>query len=228
MKHAHRWNVSIAEAVRLQKELAARVVDRDDFGTLRTIAGVDISTANERARAAVVVLSYPGLEPLEQATAERPLEFPYVPGLLGFREIPSILDALAKLRRAPDMIVADGQGRAHPRRLGLASHLGVILDRPTIGCAKSRLCGDHAIPAPKAGSWTALTDGGEVIGAALRTKDATNVVYVSIGHRVGLKSAIGIVLKCCTKYRIPQPTRLADRVAAGENVILPGTSKIRG
>jgi len=167
----------------------------------------------------VVVLSYPDLEPVEQCTATRPIEFPYVPGLLAFREIPAILDALEKLRAEPDLIMADAQGLAHPRRFGLASHLGVILDKPAIGCAKSRLCGEHAEPDRKAGSWTPLVDAGKVIGAAMRTKDATNVVYVSVGHRVSLEFAIRNVLTCCGKYRLPEPTRLADQVASGAVVV---------
>lgn len=220
--HPHAWKVPMAEAVRIQKELRPKIVDRDDFGQIGAIAGVDISTAGNLARAAVVVLSYPDLQPEEQCTAERPIEFPYVPGLLAFREIPAILDALDKLRLEPDLIMADAQGLAHPRRFGLASHLGMILDKPTIGCAKSRLCGDHAEPDEKAGSWAPLKDAGEVIGAAVRTKDATNVVYVSVGHRVSLEFAIQIVLRCCRKYRLPEPTRLADQVASGGVVVEQG------
>lgn len=215
----HAWNVSVAEAIRIQKALRARVVDRDTFGEIRTIAGVDISTAGNLARAAVVVLAYPSLQPMDQSTAARPIEFPYVPGLLAFREVPAILDALARLRVEPDLIMADAQGLAHPRRFGLASHLGVVLDKPTIGCAKSRLWGEHGAPGEKAGCWTPLTDAGETIGAAVRTKDRTNVVYVSVGHRLGLESAIEVVLRCCRKYRIPEPTRLADSVAAGAVVV---------
>lgn len=216
---SHAWKVPVAEAIRLQKELRGGVVDRDDFGEIRTIAGVDISTAANLARAAVVVLDYPSLQPMEQTTATRPIEFPYVPGLLAFREVPAILDALDKLRLEPDLIMADAQGLAHPRRFGLASHLGMVLDKPTIGCAKSRLCGEHGEPGEKAGGWAPLTDAGEIIGAAVRTKDATNVVYVSVGHRVSLESAIRMVLGCCRKYRLPEPTRLADSVASGAVVI---------
>lgn len=211
----HPWNIPVPEAIRLQKELQGKVVEGDRFGEIRTIAGVDISTGGNRARAAVVILRYPDLQPIEQVTAERPLDFPYVPGLLAFREVPAILDALEKIRREPDVIMADAQGRAHPRRFGLASHLGVLLNKPTIGCAKSRLCGEHEDPPEAAGSWTSLKDKGDLVGAALRTKERTNVVYVSIGHRVSLKSAIRITLTCCLNYRLPEPTRLADQVAAG-------------
>lgn len=212
----HPWNVSIPEAIRIQEALRCKVVTRDDFAPIRTVAGMDIGTAGGRAKAAVVLLKFPELELLEQRTAERPIEFPYVPGFLAFREIPAILDALARLRGEPDLLVTDGQGRAHPRRFGLACHLGVLLDKPTIGCAKSLFCGEHDEPKSKAGSWTPLSDAGEVIGAAVRTKDSTRVVYVSVGHRVSLESAIQLVLRCCTKYRIPQPTRLADHAAAEE------------
>lgn len=217
--HRHAWDVSVPEAVRLQLALRDKVVARDRLGPIRRIAGVDIGTAGGRARAAVVVLSFPDLQPIEQRTAERPIAFPYVPGLLAFREIPAILAALQKLRVEPDLIVADAHGRAHPRRFGLACHLGVILDTPTIGCAKSRLCGAHEEPGQRAGRWAPLTDAGDVIGAAVRTKDHTNVVYVSVGHRVSLETAVRTMLKCCTQYRIPEPTRLADRVAAGERVV---------
>ncbi len=217
--HPHPWRVSAAEAIRIQEELRGRVVARDDFGTIRNVAGVDISVVGDEARAAVVVLRYPGLEPLEQRRVEGPVAFPYVPGLLAFREIPAILKALDKVRSGIDLIVADAQGLAHPRRFGLACHLGVILDKPAIGCAKSRLCGRHAEPGGKAGSWAPLRDGGEVIGAAVRTRDAVNVMYVSVGHRVSLDSAVRIVLKCGAGYRMPEPTRLAHRAAGGAVVV---------
>lgn len=220
--HRHGWDVAPAEAVAIQQALRAKVVERDTFGEIRTVAGVDIGTAGDAARAAIVLLSFPDLRPVEAATAERPIRFPYIPGLLAFREVPAILDAFERLQREPDLIMADAQGLAHPRRFGLASHLGVILDKPAIGCAKSRLCGEHAEPGLKAGSWEPLMDGEAVIGAAVRTKDATNVVYVSVGHRICLESAIRLVLRCCTRYRIPEPTRLADRVASGTAMVKEG------
>jgi deoxyribonuclease V len=138
--------------------------------------------------------------------------FPYIPGLLSFREIPPLLSAWKRLRTRPDAIIVDGQGIAHPRRLGIASHLGLVLDVPTIGCAKSRLCGEHEEPAPERGSWTPLIHKDERIGAALRTRDGCNVVYVSTGHRVGLKSAISVVLAWAPRYRLPEPQRLADQL----------------
>lgn len=217
--HKHAWTLTPKEAVRLQREMWAHTVRRDAFDSIDVIAGVDISVRANRARAAVVLLKFPELEPLEQHTTTRPIKFPYVPGLLAFREIPAILDALKKIRRRPDLIMADAQGVAHPRRFGLASHLGVILDVPTIGCAKSRLCGQHDEPGPQRGSWAPLVDRGERIGAAVRTRYATKVVYVSVGHRIGLESAIRIVLDCCPKFRIPEPTRLADKAAGGSRVV---------
>jgi len=219
--HPHTWKLTVAEAIRLQKELSLRVLPHDSFQSLHHVAGVDISVTGGRARAAAVVLTFPGLQPVEEATAERAIEFPYVPGLLAFREIPAILDALSKLRTEPDLILADAQGLAHPRRFGLACHLGVLLDKPTIGCAKSRLRGRHDEPSREAGSWAPLLDRGETIGAALRTKSSTRVIYVSVGHRVSLESAIRLTLGCCTKYRLPEPTRLADRVAGGGAILPP-------
>ena len=147
---------------------------------------------------------------IERAWAERPLEFPYVPGLLSFRELPALLAAMAKLRAEPDVIYCDAQGYAHPRRFGLACHLGVLLDRATVGCAKSRLIGEHRAPGRAAGSWAALEDAGETIGAALRTRTDVKPIYVSTGHRVALPSAIQLVLAVCDGYRIPKPTRGAD------------------
>jgi deoxyribonuclease V len=204
----HRWDVDPAEAIRIQNELRRKVVTRDTLKTPRLIAGVDISAT----RAAVVVLRWPELSLVEQEVAEEAPTFPYLPGLLAFREIPAILKALAKVKSKPDLIMVDGQGIAHPRRFGIASHLGVLLDKPTIGCAKSRLCGKHKEPGPRKGDYELLLDGKETLGTALRTRDATNVVYVSVGHRISLKSAIEIVL-ASSKYRIPEPTRLADRLS---------------
>jgi deoxyribonuclease V len=171
----------------------------------------------EVARAAVVVLRYPDLAPVETALAESPVVFSYIPGLLAFREAPVILAACEKLATEPDLFIFDGQGIAHPRRLGIACHVGLFLDRPTIGCAKSRLCGEHgALPSP-AGAWAPLTDGGEVIGAAVRTRAGVRPVYVSAGHRVDLETAIRYVIACCRGYRLPEPCRLAHQ-AAGQIV----------
>lgn len=205
-----RMPVTPREAAELQARLRDRVV-RSGSLRARTVAGVDVSEKDGTARAAVVVLRH--LEPVEEAVAEMPIAFPYVPGLLSFRELPPILEAWKNLRTKPDVVIVDGQGYAHPRRFGLACHLGVLLDLPAIGCAKSRLVGEHAVPPPERGAWTPLVDEGEVIGAALRTQPGRNVVYVSIGHRVTLQSAIRVVLECAPRYRLPEPQRLADRLS---------------
>jgi deoxyribonuclease V len=177
----------------------------------RLVAGADVSEKDGSARAAIVVVR--DLEPVEEATAEQPVRFPYVPGLLSFREIPPLLAAWRKLRTRPDVVIVDGQGYAHPRRFGLACHLGVLLGLPTLGCAKSRLIGEFEEPGPQRGSWTPLRDRGETIGAALRTQDRTNVVYVSIGHRITLAGSIRVVLACAPRYRLPEPQRLADQLS---------------
>lgn len=205
----HPWDVSVAEARRIQEELRALVERGDRFGQLRTVAGVDVSVRGGLSRAAVVVLAFPSLQLVEERLAELPVAFPYVPGLLAFREAPAVLAAWRNLVTLPDLVVFDAHGLAHPRRFGLACHLGLVLDRPTIGCAKSRLCGDESAPAAAAGSWAALTDTGEIIGAAVRTKANVRPVYVSTGHRVALATAIAVTLACCRGHRLPEPTRLA-------------------
>jgi len=203
----------------LQRRLADRVLLIDEVGTPRFIAGVDISVsrASGMATAAVVVLSYPELRVVETEVVRGWLDFPYVPGLLSFRESPLTLAAFEKLSIAPDLVLVDGQGIAHPRRFGLASHLGLLLDRPTIGCAKSRLCGRNLMPGDEPGSYAEVIDDDETIGAALRTKLGVKPLYVSAGHRVDLKAAIHWVLECCRGYRLPEPTRLAH-LAAGDGL----------
>jgi deoxyribonuclease V len=173
---------------------------------------VDISV-KDRARAAIVVMSFPGLKVVERVTAERPIEFPYVPGLLAFREIPSILDAFARLSTRPDLLLVDGHGYAHPRRFGIACHLGVELDLPSIGCGKSLFVGEHAEPGRRRGSRTPLRREGETIGSVVRTRDGVRPIYVSVGHRIGLAAAVRIVLACCARYRLPEPIRFADMLA---------------
>lgn len=214
----HRWDVTPAEARALQFEWRERLELDDRTGRIRRVAGVDVAFdppgKNGEAIAGVVVFSYPDWEELECATARRPLAFPYVPGLLSFREIPAILAALVSLSESPDLIFCDGQGYAHPRRFGLACHLGVLLDVPTIGCAKSRLIGEYREPGRRAGSWTPLQDEGERIGAVLRTRDGSRPMCISCGHRVSLERAIALTLEACDGRRVPRPTRRADRYVA--------------
>ncbi len=217
----HRWDLTPAEARALQVELRERLELRDRLGRIRRVAGADVAFDTSRkpaqAIAAVVLFAYPGWQELEHSVARRPLEFPYVPGLLSFREIPAILAALEGLGETPDLIFCDGQGYAHPRRFGLASHLGVLLDVPTIGCAKSRLIGEPAgagDPGARAGAWTELIDRGERIGAVVRTRAGARPLYISCGHRVSLERAIALTLEACDGPRVPVPTRRADRCVA--------------
>jgi len=213
----HNWQVSVAQARDIQQRLAEQVSATGEVITPHYIAGVDISApkASGLATGAVVVLNYPELRVVETKLAQRRLDFPYIPGLLSFRESPLILAACRELSITPDLILVDGQGMAHPRRIGLASHLGLLLNTPTIGCAKSRLCGEHEEPGSEPGSYAELRDRGEVIGAALRTKSGVKPIYVSIGHKINLEDAIHWVLKCCRGFRIPEPTRLAHLAAGG-------------
>lgn len=233
--HCHPWHVVPAEAREIQEELRAYWKGEDAFGKIRTVAGLDASfvlTSSQalkkrtghwnhlrkanRAIGCVVMYCFPEMEEVERAHAILPLEFPYIPGLLSFREIPVLLKALRKLQEMPDLLFCDAQGYAHPRRLGLASHLGVVLDRPSIGCAKSLLIGTHGALPGKTGSWTPLLDekaAGERIGAVVRTRTGVRPIYVSQGHRVGLESAIRLTLAVTDGYRIPRPTRDADRFA---------------
>jgi len=216
----HPWEVSPAEAVAIQRELRQRVRVEPLDRRPEVVAGVDVSVKGGRARAAVVLLSYPALNPFQAATAECPVSFPYVPGLLAFREGPVVLAAMEQLDNRPDVAMFDAQGLAHPRRMGLATHLGVLLDMPAVGCAKSRLCGECVEPGEQKGCWEPLVDGDEVIGAVVRTRSRVRPVFVSIGHRVDLETAVSLVLGCAPRYRLPEPTRWAHRVAGGEP--LPG------
>jgi deoxyribonuclease V len=210
----HDWNVPVEEAIALQMRLRPLVQRTDGVNLehVQTVAGIDASY-RDVARAAVVVLSFPGMERLDEAVAARESVFPYVPGLLSFREGPVVLDALAKLTVQPDLLIFDGQGYAHPRRFGLASHLGVYLDRPSIGCAKSRLIGSYNEPGPEPGDQTPLLDRGEGIGAVLRTKARTKPLFISVGHKIDLETAVEVVLRCLRSYRLPEPTRLAHNLA---------------
>ena len=210
------WQVTPAEAAALQNELRQRVERNDRLPAIRHVAGVDVGyeAAGRVTRAAVAVLAYPGLQLVETSVARCPTAFPYVPGLLAFRELPAVLAALSTLKIAPDLILCDGQGIAHPRRFGLASHLGVLLDVATIGAAKTRLIGQHDEPPDAKGAWTPLLDGAETIGAVVRTRAGVKPLYVSIGHRVCLETAIAFTLACVTRYRLPETTRHAHHLAS--------------
>jgi deoxyribonuclease V len=216
----HPWNVSPKEAIAIQQRLRRLIRQESGLAAVEVqrVAGIDVSIKKDTARAAVAVLSYPSLEPLDVVLAKVPVSFPYVPGLLTFREGPVVLAALARLRVEPDVLIFDGQGTAHPRRLGIATHIGVLVDRPSIGCAKSRLWGKHQEPGPEKGDYALLYDGEEVIGAVVRTRTGVKPVYVSVGHRIDLTNAIVYVLGCCKRFRLPETTRLAHRLAGGETL----------
>lgn len=206
-RELHAWDVSVEEAIRIQKTLAPQVQQSNGFdpAMIRTIAGLDASY-KDVGLAAVTVLSYPELEIVEQVTASLEAVFPYVPGLLSFRETPLALKAFEKLTALPDLVMCDGQGIAHPRRFGIASHLGLILDRPAIGVAKSRLIGTFTPPGENKGDASPLIHKGEVIGTVLRSKPRTNPLFISIGHKIDLETAEALVLACLKGYRLPEPT----------------------
>ncbi len=212
----HSWDLTPKQAVELQTRLASQVVLQDDFGEIRTVAGVDLALDKTEGLgfAAVVVFELKSLRQIEVVSAETVLRFPYIPGLLSFREGPILLEAFDKLKTRPDLLFFDGQGIAHPRRFGIASHMGLLLDRPSIGCGKSLLCGTYQEPGPSRGESVPLIDHGETIGAILRTRDHVKPVFVSPGHRISLESAVRFTLQCCDGYRLPKPTRLADQGAA--------------
>jgi deoxyribonuclease V len=232
----HRWNVLPTGARAIQDELRQHSIWEDRLSEIRTVAGLDASFVLTESQAfqkkpsrwnlsrdanqaigCLVVYRFPEMREIARAYAVQPLKFPYIPGLLSFREIPVLLAALGKLEEMPDLLFCDGQGIAHPKRLGLAAHLGVVLDRPTIGCAKSLLIGTHVVLPEASGNWVPLCDekaGGECIGAALRTRTGVNPVFVSQGNRVSLETAIRLTLAVSDGYRIPRPTRDADRFAS--------------
>jgi deoxyribonuclease V len=215
-----RWNLSPREAAKLQQELRARIKQRPELGPIRTVAGADVALAplggdagaqrEAIAYAGVIVYQFPSLVEIERRWAVRRVRFPYIPGLLAFREGPALLAAFRKLRHRPDLLLFDAHGYSHPRRFGLACHLSLLLDTPGIGVAKSLLIGRFEPPGESAGAWSPLMEGGEMIGAVLRTRARVQPVFVSIGHRVDLKSAVKLTLACCDGYRIPKPTREAD------------------
>jgi deoxyribonuclease V len=213
-KLEHEWDISPKTALQLQHTLQGSVhVEPLPLGKVKRVAGLDASYHKGKIYAVVVVLELPALDLVEQAAVKLPITFPYLPGLLSFREAPGLLSAVGELSNTPDVFIVDGHGLAHPRRFGLASHLGVLLDLPTVGCAKSLLVGKSPPPPAAAGSYTALTHSGQVVGVALRTRTGVKPVYVSIGHRVDLDSAIGLILACIKGYRLPEPIRWAHTLA---------------
>lgn len=217
----HNWDLTPEEAARVQMELRQHLILTWDQRPVATIAGVDVSIKTESARAAIVVLRYPELTPFAAVTADAPLLFPYIPGLLSFREGPAVLAAWSKIQNKPDLLMFDGQGIAHPRGIGIASQMGLWLERPTIGVAKSRLYGRHAEVGPQRGDRAPLLEkNGNVIGAVLRTREKTNPLYISPGHLIDVEHATQFALTCSAGYRLPEPTRWAHKVAAGEK--LPG------
>jgi deoxyribonuclease V len=219
LQQLHRWALSPSEAIALQKQLAARVITEGGPQDVRLVAGADVAFPGSvhgrggAARAAVVLMSYPELEVVEQHVIEAPVAFPYVPGLLSFRETPTLALAFERLRVTPDLLLADGQGIAHPRRFGFASHLGLLAGIPTIGCAKSRLCGENTKPGPERGSMSALIDRGDRVGLVVRTKTAVKPLFVSVGHKISLEAAADWVLRLAPTHRLPEPLRLADRLS---------------
>jgi deoxyribonuclease V len=217
IQQIHSWPSTVEEAITIQETLRNQVITTDLFKEpIKYVAGVDMGFLEDGtiSRAAVAVLSFPDLQVVETSLAYRPTSFPYIPGFLSFREIPALLDALEKIQTIPDIILCDGQGIAHPRRLGIACHLGVIVDIPTIGVAKSLLIGKHEELPEAKGSWQPLIHKKETIGAVLRTRTGVKPLYISSGHRISLPTAIDYVLRCTPKYRLPETTRIADKLAS--------------
>ncbi|MEH2063845.1 MAG: deoxyribonuclease V [Nostoc sp.] len=215
----HAWPSTLEEAIAIQEKLRYQVITSDQLQEpIQYVAGVDMGFEADGtiSRAAVAVLSFPDLQVIETSLAHRPTTFPYIPGFLSFREIPAVLDALEKIKTIPDIILCDGNGIAHPRRLGIASHLGLLVDVPTIGVAKSRLLGKHEELAETKGNWQPLIHEGETIGAVLRSRTGVKPLYISSGHRVSLPTAIDYVLRCTPKYRLPETTRIADKLASAK------------
>jgi deoxyribonuclease V len=216
IKHLHRWDVTYREAVAILQELKERLIlpDEDVIEPIQTIAGADVSyeKRNGLLFAAVVLLALPTMDIIEESSSIENARFPYIPGLLTFREGPPLLKAFEKLNHNPDAVIFDGQGIAHPRGIGLASHMGLFLDIPAVGCAKTRLIGSYDLVGDRVGDCTALIHNNRSIGAVLRTREKVKPVFVSQGHRIGLQRAVEVVLSCCTRYRLPEPIRRAHLI----------------
>ena len=220
IKKLHPWKVSPRQAKAIQNSISRRLIPKWDERAVKIVAGTDVSFPDSQSvLAAVVVLTYPDMKVIETQLKESKCEFPYIPGLLAFREVPALLSALEALQSEPDVLLCDAQGIAHPRRIGMATHVGIITDMPSIGCAKSLLYGKYEEPGNAKGQFSPLvTNSGEEIGAVVRTRDGVQPVFVSIGHRIDLDKAIEIIMSCSLKYRIPEPLRLAHKLAAGEKI----------
>lgn len=213
--HRHDWNLTPEQAVALQKQMAAEVISDQplNLSAIRLVAGVDVSVRENVSQAAVVVLRYPDLTVIETVLAHAPTPFPYIPGLLSFREGPVLEDAFRQLQHEPDVFIFDGMGIMHPRWLGIASHMGLWLDRPTIGCGKTRLVGRYEEPEPERGSQSPLLYYGQQLGVVLRTRDRVKPVFISPGHHADLQTSIDLILVCTPRYRLPEPIRAAHKAA---------------
>lgn len=217
IKHLHDWNLNSKDAIALQMSLAHRLISDTpiDIDSVKTVAGVDVSVKNNVSQAAVVVMNYPDLEIIETVRAQQPTSYPYVPGLLTFREGPVLVDAFEQLENEPDVFIFDGMGQIHPRKIGIAAHLGLWLEKPTIGCGKTHFIGDYDTPAMEKGSYSDLMYKGEQLGVVLRTRTNVKPVYISVGHMADLNTAVSLTMECTPQYRLPRPTRQAH-IAAGK------------
>lgn len=212
----HSWDLEPKAAIALQSELAYRLISDTplEIDDIKRVAGVDVSVKAGQSRAAVVVMSFPELSLIETVVAQQATSYPYIPGLLAFREGPVVLEALAKLNAEPDVLIFDGMGQIHPRRMGIAAHLGLWLGRPTIGCGKSHYIGEYEEPAVEKGSHSPLLYRGQELGVVLRTRMGVKPVFVSAGHLVSLDSAVALVLACAPRFRLPAPIRAAHKAAS--------------
>jgi deoxyribonuclease V len=213
--HRHDWNLTPPQAIALQQQLVKEVIyDRPlNLDRIKLVAGVDVSVKENVSQAAVVVLRFPQLDVIETSLFQMPTPFPYIPGLLSFREGPALEEAFKKLQNEPDVFIFDGMGRAHPRRIGIATQMGLWLQRPTIGCGKTLFVGKYIEPDVERGAYTDLIDRGELIGVTLRTRAGTKPVFISVGHLADLPTSVEIVMRCTTKYRLPEPIRAAHNAA---------------
>lgn len=215
MEPLHSWDVSTEQAIQIQEALRGRVILKKTFSKIKAMGGGDVaySKNGNRLFGAMVVLSFPNMEILDMATAEGKTPFPYIPGLLSFREGPILIKTFQHLKIKPDVLMVDGQGSAHPRGMGLASHMGLWLDLPSIGCAKTPLLDEFISPGPLRGSYEWIRREGKKVGAVLRTKDKVNPLFVSPGHRIDLKTSLQLILESCRKFRIPEPLRQAHQIS---------------